>query len=202
MLRPRSPCLRAGRNADGCAWRPLRLSDSRITEAGAGVTSLHRLRGGRPIRVRPPRSRYPLEFPPRAVSSGLFRLAANCVSHMSIEKGFSDPPLFDSIPVPHHCYTPLHVSSSMPRTIRARKRLDTNTSLEADETLKRLIASGGLRIILDLGNLDYISSSRPPGDYHRFKKCEKDAWRPETCLHETGRRDLPADRVQPAFLSL
>jgi anti-anti-sigma factor len=38
-------------------------------------------------------------------------------------------------------------------------RLDTNTSLEADETLKRLIASGGLQIVLNLENLDYISSS-------------------------------------------
>jgi anti-sigma B factor antagonist len=38
-------------------------------------------------------------------------------------------------------------------------RLDTNTSLEADETFKRLIAYGGLQIVLNLENLDYISSS-------------------------------------------
>jgi anti-anti-sigma factor len=38
-------------------------------------------------------------------------------------------------------------------------RLDTNTAVEADAALKQLVASGGLQIVLNLKNLNYISSS-------------------------------------------
>ena len=38
-------------------------------------------------------------------------------------------------------------------------RLDTNTSAEADAALKQMVAEGSLRILLNVENLDYISSS-------------------------------------------
>ncbi|MDP2797085.1 MAG: anti-sigma factor antagonist [Methanoregula sp.] len=38
-------------------------------------------------------------------------------------------------------------------------RLDTNTAIEADAALRQMIASGGLQIVLNFKNLNYISSS-------------------------------------------
>ena len=41
-------------------------------------------------------------------------------------------------------------------------RLDTNTSIEADAVLNRLIASGSQNILINCENLDYIRSIRSP----------------------------------------
>ena len=38
-------------------------------------------------------------------------------------------------------------------------RLDTNTSPEADAALKQIVAAGSLHILLNVENLEYISSS-------------------------------------------